>query len=683
MVRSARTPRRQLRLLVAAVLAVLLLPIQSVAAGAVVPSDIVEFWLIDATTDTRIHQLNDYDSVRLPLVPEQLSLEAVAGPEADSVIMRIDGVIVATEENAPYSLGSDVGGDFFPVPELTVPGWITLSAQPFSGPGAAGDAGSETVLHLYLDQPDFVVDHAADKGDFDPGDGWCSVGKPPFVADDFAVVPQSELPERELDILKAAPQPTPGQHRLQTVSPLTSAPVLPSAERVLAPITEPTPVVGRTMRAKDRSDSATPGDSANPVGAISLAGPGNTVEFTPPFEKTIDDFVRPDWVPDHACTLRAAIEEANALYGRQRIIIDSAKGPFNLTQGELVISDRVAVIGYGTRAVIDAGQRSRVFYITGDHLVDMSFLEIANGQTLPEQRGGGLWIDNDAFVQMSNSVIRHNRGNFGGGVYLQNGGGMHLTHSAVRNNIAGTPDDGIDGGGQTQRGGGIFNNRGNVTVRHSSISDNLAVRGGGISNFGGTFRVEDSSIIDNEALGIGGGIENHDNLGETGVLHLAFATVAHNQAGTSGKPPADQRVGGGIYNLATAFMASTILAENTDAYTAGQALHGPDCYSPGENNFLSFRNNLVGVINGNCGLEDYSWGNTGGINFGTEGSPLDPELTNKFFADHRSYRNLQAGSPAIDAGGSAAAIYPCGDLDGRGQPRPVGAGCDIGGVERQ
>ena len=213
-----------------------------------------------------------------------------------------------------------------------------------------------------------------------------------------------------------------------------------------------------------------------------------------------------------------------------------------------------------------------------------------------------------------------------------------------------------------------------MTVRESSISDNLAVRGGGISNFGGTFRVEDSSIIDNEALGIGGGIENHDNGAETGVLHLAFATVAHNQAGTSVKPPADQRTGGGLYNTATAFMASSILAENTDAYSAGQQYHGPDCYSPTQYGFTSYRNNLVGVLNGNCAFADYSWGNTGGINFGTEGSPLDPELTSKFSAGHRHYRNLMAGSPAIDAGGSAAAIYPCGDLDGRGGLRPVGAG---------
>jgi hypothetical protein len=37
----------------------------------------------------------------------------------------------------------------------------------------------------------------------------------------------------------------------------------------------------------------------------------------------------------------------------------------------------------------------------------------------------------------------------------------------------------------------------------------------------------------------------------------------------------------------------------------------------------------------------------------------------------------------VDNGGSAAAIYPCDDHDGRDRPRPVGAGCDIGAIERQ
>lgn len=697
--RPTRTKSR-LRLLAAAALTLFLLPAQPLAASAATPSDITEFWLIDASSDTRIRQLSEYDTLRLPLLPDEISIEAVAGDEADSVVMRIDGVVSATENNAPYALGSDISGDFYPVPELRVPGWIDISAQPFDGPNGTGDAGTETEIHLYLDQPDFVVDNPSDIGDYDPGDGWCTVGRPPFVADDFAIVSKSELPAWELERLKTSLQTLGGpgnrtigmeatvessddrsakrtssgfEHRLAQLT--LNPPVI--IDQTLAPISEPSSTVGKTVR------SETKDGQRRSKAPASLAGPDGTLETTPPFEPVIDDFVRPGWVPDDACTLRAAIEEANALAGRQRIIIDSAKGPFNLTEGQLEVTDGVDIIGYGTRAVIDAEKRNRVFYVTGDHLINMHMLEVANGKTDPNNRGGGLSINEDAFVQMSNSVVRGGQANFGGGIYLQTGGSLLLTRSAIRDNVAGTPEDGINGGGQTQRGGGIFNNLGVVTIRYSSISDNLAVRGGGVSNFGGLMRIEDSSVIDNEALGIAGGIENRDNQGETGVLHLSFVTVANNQAGTSVKPPADQRVGGGIYNLATAFMASTILADNTDAYSAGDPLHAPDCYSPEDNGFRSYRNNLVGVLGDYCGLEDYSTGTTAWINHGTEGSPLDPGLTNKFWADHLHYRNLQANSPAVDGGGTAGAVYPCGDLDGRDNPRPVGAGCDIGAIERQ
>ncbi len=680
-----------MRLLTAAALTLLLVPAQPFAADAATPSDVTEFWLVDTANDTRIRQLSDYDTLRLPLLPDELSIEAVTGDDADSVVMRIDGVVSATENNAPYALGSDIGGDFFPVPELRVPGWIDISAQPFDGPNGTGDAGTETEINLYLDQPDFVVNNSADAGDYDPGDGWCSTGRPPFVADDFAIVPQAKLPDWELTRLKTI-QPIPGEHiSSRTVGMVASeesskgkvvARTDDSFQKRLAELTLNPPVKIDPTLAPISQEGGKGSRANGPQAGPSLTDAGNVVGTSPPFEPEYD-YVAPGWVPDDACTLRAAIEEANALAGRQRIIIDSEKGPFNLNKGQLNVTDGVDIIGYGPRAVIDAKERSRVFLVTGDHLVNMNRLDVTNGSPGPMERGGGLAIDNDAFVQMSDSVVRNSQANFGGGIGLQNGGRLTLTSSAIRNNIAGTPEDGINGGGVTQRGGGIFNNRGIVTIRRSSIDNNLAVRGGGLSNFGGTLRVEDSSVIDNEALAIAGGIENRDNLGETGVLHLSFSTVAHNEAGTSVMPPADQRVGGGVYNTSTAFIASTILANNTDAYFAGDPLHAPDCYSPGENDFSSYRNNLVGVLSDTCELEDYSWGNTGGIMFGTENSPLNPGLTNSFWSDHLRYRNLQANSPAIDAGGSAGAVYPCQDLDGRSNPRPVGNGCDIGALERQ
>ncbi|MEL6985644.1 MAG: right-handed parallel beta-helix repeat-containing protein, partial [Actinomycetota bacterium] len=355
------------------------------------------------------------------------------------------------------------------------------------------------------------------------------------------------------------------------------------------------------------------------------------VELDRDFDLTI-----PDLEPG-PCTLRAAIEEANALPGRQSILVLSGQGPFELEHGHLVVSDGVDIEGHG-RAVIDATERSRVFYLTGDHLVNMRGLDLTGGSPGTSERGGAIWVDNDTHLQMTDSIVRNSQANYGGGIYLQNGGDLTMRSSAVRDNIAGTPEDGITGGGVTQRGGGIFNLRGVVTIIDSSVFDNLAVRGGGLSNFGGTMRVENSSVIDNEALAIAGGIENHHAGDEKGNLHLAFATVANNAAGTSLAPPDSHRVGGGLYNSGWAYMASSILADNTDGWSAGDPLHAPDCHSPDAYDFTSFRHNVVGVLNGNCDFGDYNSGTTAWIDHGTEVAPLDPGLTGFTTWGHLGYR---------------------------------------------
>jgi hypothetical protein len=169
-----------------------------------------------------------------------------------------------------------------------------------------------------------------------------------------------------------------------------------------------------------------------------------------------------------------------------------------------------------------------------------------------------------------------------------------------------------------------------------------------------------------------------------GKLILSFATVANNQAGTSTAPPDSHRVGGGLYNSGWADMASSILADNTDGWSAGDSLHAPDCYSPEPYGFKSYRHNVVGVLNDNCDFGDYSWGTTAWIDYGSQWSPLDPELGAPLFWGNIRYRMISSSSPAVDAAAStSASLYACPDHDSRGRPRPAGSGCDVGAVERQ
>ncbi|PPK98862.1 hypothetical protein CLV92_101563 [Kineococcus xinjiangensis] len=578
--------------------------------------EILHLWLVDATTDTRLVELEDYQTIDLAFAPEQLSVEAEVDSETGSVVFELGYVAVRTENVAPYALNGDAAGDIHPHPALSTPGWITVGAQPFAQDAAGGAAGAEVVRNLYLRQPDFVVSSTADRRDAWPGDGSCRAARPGTPASAEAAPPDSG--------------PDAPASRLSTLDAVGALP-------------EATPTVR----------------------------PGR-----PPF--------RPLPVKRTGCALRAALEEANALPGRQTISVDGRVGPYLLTLGELRITDDVALHGH-ERPVVDAELRSRVLSVSGtaadEPIVDVDGVDLANGRVGTSDRGGVLHVE-AALLQLSNSVVRGGSANFGGGIYLQSGGDLTLTRSVVRGNSAGHPES-FRGGGFTQRGGGISNLGGHVVVRSSAVVDNVAVRGGGISNFGGTLRVENSTVAGNEAKTHGGGMENRPNAGAAGVLHVSFSTIAHNRAGTSPHAGVEDRGGGGVYNRSTAFIASSVLARNTDPLPTVDARHAPDCYSPQEHAFTSFRGNVVGVLSATCDLGDYSWGDTRFLSHGTPGAPLDPGLAPFRSDSPLPHYELLAGSVAVDVGARPdATLYPCPDLDVRDRPRPVGASCDAGSVER-
>jgi hypothetical protein len=81
------------------------------------------------------------------------------------------------------------------------------------------------------------------------------------------------------------------------------------------------------------------------------------------------------------------------------------------------------------------------------------------------------------------------------------------------------------------RGGGIYNEGGTVTLDSSTASGNLALNGGGIYNQGGIVTLEGSSNVSgNAAIGKGGGgIYN-----ESGTATLNSSTVNENTADFNG-----------------------------------------------------------------------------------------------------------------------------------------------------
>ncbi|MFQ5936823.1 MAG: CFI-box-CTERM domain-containing protein [Acidiferrobacterales bacterium] len=340
------------------------------------------------------------------------------------------------------------------------------------------------------------------------------------------------------------------------------------------------------------------------------------------------------------CTLRAAIQEANALAGSDSVVLGTnthtltgAAGDDLALSGDLDITEDVTITGTGTaNTFIDGGGVDRVLDVdpsAAGVTVTISALTIRDGN-VPGESGGG--IRNRGTLDLQNTTLSTNISGIDGGALL-NLGTLTLTNVTVSGNDA------------TGNGGGVFNGSGSsLTMTASTVSSNdvtaIGSDGGGIYNAnGGSLIVTNSTITDNTANDSGGGIFNDSSA----TITLTNGTISNNAAAISS--------GGGISNAGTATLTNTIVADNTGDNCAGT--------------ITSSGNNLD---SGNtCGFA--AAGDISGQ------SPLLGALTDN--GGFTQTRALPAGSPAVDAGNNAA----CPATDQRGVSRPFNAICDIGAFE--
>lgn len=353
------------------------------------------------------------------------------------------------------------------------------------------------------------------------------------------------------------------------------------------------------------------------------------------------------------CTLRAAIEQANASVGSDTITFSlAAPSTINLTLGELSITEDVTIFGAGARNLIvqrsaTAGTPNfRVFRISGatGTFVFISGMTIANGnvsngsnQSGFEFLGGGFANFPGNTLDLLDVAVRNNRANYGGGIF--NGGTLNLRRVTINNNSA------LQGGGLNISSNSVTN------INNSTISDNSANAASGTQ-------------------GIGGGI-----LLLNGILNLTNATVSHNTA---------TDFGGGISSGENATgLRNTIVANNT----AG--VESPDV----RGSFESLGNNLIGNNFGSAGFPAGN-PNANADKVGTAANPINPLLgplqDNGGQTDTRS---IALNSPAKDAGNNCVTDSTCPtnnptsslltDQRGSGFPRRVGAAVDIGAFEAQ
>jgi CSLREA domain-containing protein len=360
--------------------------------------------------------------------------------------------------------------------------------------------------------------------------------------------------------------------------------------------------------------------------------------------------------PGDQCTLRAAIQETNAVSSDDTINFSlPANSAITLNTALPAFSGNIAIVGPGASLLTiqrstAAGTPNFRFFtfvpINGNFNNSISGLTLVNGLAptgsgFSSDQGGAVYNSNNCTLTITDVVIRGNNALSGGGIF--NAGPLTLTNSTVDGNNA-----------TTGAGGGIFNSGGALSLVRTTISGNTTVsQGGGIYNSGGfnptgTATLTNSTVSGNTATGaLSNGVGGIYNASGGHILTLTNTTVLLNTASGTGSGVA------GIFNSSgsTANLGNSIVAKNTSASMA-QDLNGT---------FTSQGYNLIGESTGN-GLTNGS----NGDQVGTAGSPIDPLLGP--LADNggpTKTHALMVGSPAIDAGNSSQTT------DQRNQPRPI------------
>lgn len=401
-----------------------------------------------------------------------------------------------------------------------------------------------------------------------------------------------------------------------------------------------------------------------------------------------------------AGSLREAI--ATASDGDTILFDASLNGQtITLTGGELTITTNVTINGPGANLLAISGNNtSRVFLISAT--VTIWGVTITDGNA---SEGGGIATSVGANLDLINSTVFNNTGNFGaGGILHRANGTLNLINSTVSSNTV--VSDGGSGGGILNdgnlnlinstissntaisfagSGGGIlvlFN--GSVTMTNSTVFGNISRRqGGGIHNVNGTVEIIKSTVFGNRVLegnpggggilnrfgslnlinstvssntvvaggGAGGGIYN-----DAGIVNLIYSTVSSNMG----------YVGGGIFNAAgTTVATGTIIGNNPTS------LIDTDCSNAPGATLVSGGYNLVQYPH-NC-----VFSSIGDI---TNRDPLLGPLA-QHGGDTLTHALLN-GSPAIEKVPNG--INGCGTTittDQRGVARPYYSKCDIGAYE--
>ena len=451
-------------------------------------------------------------------------------------------------------------------------------------------------------------------------------------------------------------------------------------------------------------------------------------------------FVKPDGAGTacsqaNPCDLQTALSQAtdgDTIYVATGTYTGTGAAVVTVTQGITLYGGWDA--SFATRApeqyptVLDGERQHRVVYISGYITPTLDGFVITRGDATglvtgctgpagnPSGCGGGLFVD-DAHPIISNNVITDNVAStantdtgYGGGIYLHNADRAVISGNLIVSNtacvscygngggIGGAYADGITvygnrvlsnvavvSGSGTGWGGGIALSYGGGTVEQNEMADNWATQGTGAGYGGGIYQWKGTYAIRNNRV-----TGNH---GDHAVyLEYSASTFEANEVVDNAATDAVQlRYGGtdaprlinnviagsqnGVYAGAmSGYPLTAHLIHNTLVGLGGTTGYG---VWVGSYTTLYLTNTMVvSFPTGTSGnvIPDHTlfWANGSDGVVGTNPVYGDPA----FLAPDGGNYHIRADSAARNAGVDAAVTT---DIDG--DPRPVGAGYDIGADE--
>ena len=353
-------------------------------------------------------------------------------------------------------------------------------------------------------------------------------------------------------------------------------------------------------------------------------------------------------------SLRWAVNQASNTPGDH--IIRLAAGTYQISisgigsanNGDLDITGagRLQIVGAGAGATtieIVSQAASRIFDVGSGATLELSGLTLKGASGSASSAGGVIRVNGGASLSMTDSVIDGGRSNSdGGALYIASAATATLQRVEIRN---------AQTSGGSSNGGAIYN-AGTLTLTDSTLAGNRSGGDGGAlyqAATSGTLTLRNVTLSGNTAGDQGGALYSRSH------LSLVSVTVAGNQANGSGAS------GGGVYleSGLTVQARNTLFSANTNASGGASHLAGPGTFSSLGNNLYTGAASPSGAVASDVLTTD--------AKLAALASNSGPTQT------HR----LLAGSPAIDAGSSDAAVP---STDQRGAPR-YGSAPDIGAYE--